>query len=178
MIIQLKYIRDSNVYCFCFITIISAPNFACFCRERIRAFSIDCRSIFFLWSCIQRSYNIFNNTFLLILFLLICIFSHSSLWWGLQLSKLSPCSEKRLIGHPSSSGAADSVPTTMTQLCESDAIASSSAAVAEAAAQVTGVPGFVDDMYFLRHILDMKPSSPSDDSNLEIVCLQEICILR
>jgi hypothetical protein len=55
----------------------------------------------------------------------------------------------------------------MTQLCENDAIASSSAAVAEVAAQVGGVPGVIDDMYFLRHILDMKPSSDTDD-NLEI----------
>jgi hypothetical protein len=50
----------------------------------------------------------------------------------------------------------------MTQLCENDAIASSSAAVAEVAAQVGGVPGVIDDMYFLRHILDMKPSSDED----------------
>uniref|UniRef100_A0AC34GDZ1 Uncharacterized protein n=1 Tax=Panagrolaimus sp. ES5 TaxID=591445 RepID=A0AC34GDZ1_9BILA len=59
----------------------------------------------------------------------------------------------------------------MTQLCENDAIASSSAAaVAEVAAQVGGVNiRLVDDMYFLRHILDMKPSSDDDSSsNIEI----------
>lgn len=81
--------------------------------------------------------------------------------------KLSPCSEKRRILHPPSG--TPTVVTAMTQLlCDTNAIASSSAAaVAEKAAQVGGVPGMVDDMYFLRHILDMEPSN--DDSGLEIV---------
>jgi hypothetical protein len=93
-----------------------------------------------------------------------------------QFFKLSPCSEKRIFGHHRSSGASSAAASaatklkesssgsylSMTQLCENDAIASSSAAVAEVAAQVGGVPGVIDDMYFLRHILDMKPSSDED----------------
>jgi hypothetical protein len=53
----------------------------------------------------------------------------------------------------------------MTQLCENDACASSSSAAAEVAGLNIRL---VDDLYFLRHILDMKPSSDDDSSNSNI----------